>query len=281
MSADPRLRLDDVHVHYPTADGPLHVLDGLSLTVEPGEFVSIIGPSGSGKSTLLHVVGGLVAPSRGRVLLDDEDITGTRGRISHMPQQPALLPWRTVLDNVLLPQEIARTRTAASAAEAADWLDRVGLGGFARSLPHALSGGMQQRVAFLRALLAPRPFMCLDEPFSALDALTRADMQRWLLHLWEETRRPVLFITHNIEEALLLSDTVYVLSARPARVLRRVDVPFARPRAEEVADSPEFIRLRRELTDLLRAPAGSPVPPGSPAPAGSPVPARTPVPEHR
>jgi ABC-type nitrate/sulfonate/bicarbonate transport system ATPase subunit len=256
VSTDPRLRLSDVHVTYPTADGPLPVLDGLSLTVEPGEFVSIIGPSGSGKSTLLHVVGGLVRPTRGAVELDERDITGSTGHISHMPQQPALLPWRTVLDNVLLPQEIAGTRTAASAAEATDWLGRIGLGGFARSLPHALSGGMQQRVAFLRALLAPRPFMCLDEPFSALDALTRADMQRWLLHLWEETRRSVLFITHNIEEALLLSDTVYVLSARPARVLRRVDVPFARPRADEVADSPEFIRLRRELTDLLRpAPA--------------------------
>lgn len=249
---DARLHLDDLHVAYPTATGPLPVLDGLSLTVEPGEFVSIIGPSGSGKSTLLHVVGGLVPPTSGAVVLDDRDITGSRGHLAHMPQQPALLPWRTVLDNVLLPQEIARTRTAASAAEAREWLDRIGLGAFAGSLPHALSGGMQQRVAFLRALLAPQPFMCLDEPFSALDALTRADMQRWLLHLWEEARRSVLFITHNIEEALLLSDTVYVLSARPARVLRRVAVPFPRPRADEVTDSPEFIRLRRELTDLLR-----------------------------
>ncbi len=258
MSTDPRLHLADVHVTYPTATGPLPVLDGLSLTVEPGEFVSIIGPSGSGKSTLLHVVGGLVRPAHGRVLLDEQDITGSRGHISHMPQQPALLPWRTVLDNVLLPQEIAGTRSAASAAEAADWLGRIGLGEFARALPHALSGGMQQRVAFLRALLAPHPFMCLDEPFSALDALTRADMQRWLLRLWEETRRSVLFITHNIEEALLLSDTVYVLSARPARVLRRLDVPFPRPRADEVTDSPEFIRLRRELTDLLRPALAAP-----------------------
>jgi ABC-type nitrate/sulfonate/bicarbonate transport system ATPase subunit len=268
VSADPRLHLADVHVAYPTDDGPLPVLDGLTLTVEPGEFVSIIGPSGSGKSTLLHVVGGLVRPGRGAVLLDEVDITGSRGHLSHMPQQPALLPWRTVLDNVLLPQEIAGTRTAASAAEAAAWLDRIGLDGFARALPHALSGGMQQRVAFLRALLAPHPFMCLDEPFSALDALTRTDMQRWLLHLWEETRRSVLLVTHNIEEALLLSDTVYVLSARPARVLRRVPVPFPRPRPEDVVDAPEFLRLRRELTGLLRPPAPGPAtaPQGSPAP---------------
>ncbi len=254
MSGDPRLHLSEVHVSYPTADGPLRVLDGLSLTVEPGEFVSIIGPSGSGKSTLLHVIGGLVAPDSGRVLLDEDDITGERGHLSHMPQQPALLPWRSVLDNVLLPQELARTRTRDSTRDARDWLDRIGLGDFAGVLPRTLSGGMQQRVAFLRALLAPHPFMCLDEPFSALDALTRADMQHWLLHLWEETRRSVLFVTHNIEEALLLSDTVYVLSARPARVLRRIEVPFARPRADRVVDSREFVALRRDLTDLLRSP---------------------------
>lgn len=252
MSADPRLVLEDVHVSYPSAAGDLHVLDGLSLTVEPGEFVSIIGPSGSGKSTLLHVVGGLVVPQSGRVVLDDDDITGTTGHISHMPQQPALFPWRTVLDNVLLAQEIAGVRTAASTAEARTWLGRIGLDAFVDALPHTLSGGMQQRVAFLRALLSPRPFMCLDEPFSALDALTRSDMQHWLLRLWEETRRSVLFITHNIEEALLLSDTVYVLSARPARVLEKVDVPFERPRDEAVVDSAEFVRLRRDLTALLR-----------------------------
>lgn len=260
MTVDPRLTLTDVHVSYPSPTGDLAVLDGVSLTVEPGEFVSIIGPSGSGKSTLLHVVGGLVVPQSGRVVLDDTDITGTAGHISHMPQQPALFPWRTVLDNVLLAQEIAGERGPDSAAQARAWLARIGLEAFADSLPHTLSGGMQQRVAFLRALLSPRPFMCLDEPFSALDALTRSEMQHWLLHLWEETRRSVLFITHNIEEALLLSDTVYVLSARPARVLEKVVVPFDRPREESVVDSAEFVRLRRDLTSLLRdagAPAGA------------------------
>jgi ABC-type nitrate/sulfonate/bicarbonate transport system ATPase subunit len=254
MSADPRLLLTDVHVSYPGPAGDLDVLDGVRLAVEPGEFVSIIGPSGSGKSTLLHVVGGLLVPASGTVTLDDRDITGTTGHISHMPQQPALLPWRTVLDNVLLPQEIAGTRDRSSVTEAQAWLRRIGLADFAAAYPHTLSGGMQQRVAFLRALLSPRRLMCLDEPFSALDALTRTDMQRWLLRLWEETRRSVLFVTHNIEEALLLSDTVYVLSRRPARVLRRVVVPFERPRAEEVIDEPEFIRLRRELAALLRDP---------------------------
>lgn len=260
MTVDPRLTLTDVSVSYPSPTGTLDVLDGVSLTVEPGEFVSIIGPSGAGKSTLLHVVGGLVVPQAGRVELDDTDITGTTGHISHMPQQPALFPWRTVLDNVLLAQEIAGVRDADSADQARAWLDRIGLADFADSLPHTLSGGMQQRVAFLRALLSPRPFMCLDEPFSALDALTRSDMQRWLLHLWEETRRSVLFITHNIEEALLLSDTIYVLSARPARVIEKVVVPFDRPREEAVVDSVEFVRLRRDLTSLLREATSSSAP---------------------
>lgn len=293
MTVDPRLTLTDVSVSYPSPTGPLSVLDGVSLTVEPGEFVSIIGPSGAGKSTLLHVVGGLVVPQTGRVVLDDTDITGTAGHISHMPQQPALFPWRTVLDNVLLAQEIAGERGPGSADEARAWLARIGLEAFADSLPHTLSGGMQQRVAFLRALLSPRPFMCLDEPFSALDALTRSDMQRWLLHLWEETRRSVLFITHNIEEALLLSDTVYVLSARPARVIEKVVVPFDRPREESVVDSAEFVRLRRDLTSLLRdagAAAGAPrpvlpaaalpptaLPPAAPLAGGTPSSVSTPL----
>ncbi len=252
-TADPRLTVEAVDAGFPTSTGDHHlpVLDGVSLTVEPGEFVSIIGPSGSGKSTLLHVIGGLVTPEHGRVLLDDEDITATRGHISYMPQQPALLPWRSVLRNVLLARELAGIRTSESVQEARDWLTRTGLDGFADAYPRTLSGGMQQRVAFLRALLAPQRVMLLDEPFSALDALTRAGMQRWLLRLWEETRRSVLFITHNIEEALLLSDTVYVLSERPARVVRRLDVPFTRPRRDEVVDDPAFIALRRELTDLL------------------------------
>jgi ABC-type nitrate/sulfonate/bicarbonate transport system ATPase subunit len=226
-------------------------LAGLSLTVEPGEFVSIIGPSGSGKSSLLHTIGGLITPDSGSVHLDQLEVTGTRGHISYMPQQPALFPWKSVLDNVLTGQRIAGTVGPDERANARDWLGRIGLGDFADALPGTLSGGMRQRAAFLRALLSPQRLMCLDEPFSALDALTRAEMQRWLLRLWEQERRSVLFITHNIDEALLLSDTVYVLSSRPATVLRKVTVPFDRPRTDSVTDSPEFIALRRELTDLL------------------------------
>ncbi|MBL7253146.1 ABC transporter ATP-binding protein [Paractinoplanes lichenicola] len=232
--------------------GSLDVLDGIDLTVGDGEFVSVVGPSGSGKSTLFHLVGGLLQPDAGSIRIAGQDAVGKRGRIGYMPQQPALLPWRTVEDNVVLARELAGTPRRKSRAVARDWLDRAGLGGFAQAYPDALSGGMRQRVAFLRALLSDNPLLCLDEPFSALDAMLRADMHRWLLGIWEENRRSVLFVTHNIEEALLLSSTVYVFTRRPARVLERVEVPFARPRSDEAVDDPEFVRLRRHITDLLK-----------------------------
>jgi ABC-type nitrate/sulfonate/bicarbonate transport system ATPase subunit len=226
--------------------GDLPVLSGISLDVAPGEFVSIVGPSGSGKSTLFHLVGGLLTPTAGTIRVGGDPVR--RGQIGYMPQQPALLPWRTIEANVVLAQEI---RGRADRPAAREWLAKVGLEGFARSYPHQLSGGMQQRVAFLRALLSDQPLLCLDEPFSALDAMTRLEMHRWLLDIWEANRRAVLFVTHNIEEALLLSDTVHVFSRRPATILETITVPFGRPRRDDVVDDPEFVRLRRRLTDLL------------------------------
>jgi ABC-type nitrate/sulfonate/bicarbonate transport system ATPase subunit len=233
------------------AFGPLAVLDDINLRVAKGEFVSIVGPSGSGKSTLFHLIGGLLTPAAGTITVGGAEAVGRRGLIGYMPQAPALLPWRTVEDNVVLAREIGGASKRGTRPLAREWLAKVGLDGFARSYPHQLSGGMQQRVAFLRALLAGRDLICLDEPFSALDAMLRAEMHRWLLDLWDQDRRSILFVTHNIEEALLLSDTVYVLSRRPAHVLERVEVPFARPRRDEVVDDPAFVRLRRRLTDLL------------------------------
>jgi ABC-type nitrate/sulfonate/bicarbonate transport system ATPase subunit len=228
------------------------VLDNVSLTVQPQEFVSIVGPSGCGKSTLFHIIGGLELPDAGTVSMNGSLVTGQRGEISYMPQQPALFPWRSIEDNVLLAGELKGAPQAAARETARHWLAKVGLGGFERAYPHMLSGGMQQRAAFLRALLAPQELMLLDEPFSALDALTRSEMQRWLLELWEENRRSVLFITHNIEEALLLSSRIYVFSGRPGSVLHTVDVPFPRPRREEIADSPEFLQLKRQLSQWMR-----------------------------
>nr|WP_232101846.1 ABC transporter ATP-binding protein [Paenibacillus sp. URB8-2] len=228
------------------------VLEQVSLTVKPDEFVSIIGPSGCGKSTLFHIIGGLVKPDAGAVRMNGATVTGQRGSVSYMPQQPALFPWRSIEDNVILARELKGAARSEAREEARRWLAKVGLGGFEKAYPHMLSGGMQQRAAFLRALLAPQELMLLDEPFSALDALTRSEMQRWLLELWEENRRSVLFITHSIEEALLLSSRIYVFSGRPGTILHTVDVPFPRPRREEMTEHPEFLRLKRQLSGWMR-----------------------------
>ncbi len=248
----PALEASGVSKAFRTKRSSLQVLDDITLTVQKGEFVSIVGPSGSGKSTLFHIIGGLVKPDAGTIRMNGKDVTGELGHISYMPQQPALFPWRNIEDNVLLSQEVQGHVDQKARENARYWLGKVGLGGFEKAHPHTLSGGMQQRAAFLRALLSPQELMCLDEPFSALDALTRSDMQRWLLDLWEESRRSVLFITHNIEEALLLSSRIYVFSGRPASVLQVVDVPFPRPRREEITLHPDFIKLRRELSDWMR-----------------------------
>ncbi|QDY85251.1 ABC transporter ATP-binding protein [Paenibacillus polymyxa] len=262
LTSPPALELDGISLAFREKRSSLPVLQNISLTVKPGEFVSLIGPSGSGKSTLFHIIGGLLQPQQGRIRMHGRDITGERGHISYMPQQPALFPWRTTLDNILLGQENAPRKDAATGSrsvsererrkEALQWLEQVGLGKFAKAYPHTLSGGMQQRAAFLRALLSPQELMLLDEPFSALDALTRAEMQQWLLQMWEKNRRSVLFITHSIEEALLLSDRIYVLSARPASVMHVVDVPFPRPRREEIALDPRFMEWKRAMTAWMR-----------------------------
>lgn len=226
------------------------VLDHLSLQVKEGEFVSILGPSGSGKSTIFQCIGGLVQPEQGELFLDDRKINGETGNIAYMPQQPALLPWRSVLANVLLGQELFQK---PDEEEAEKWLAKVGLSQYAKAYPHQLSGGMKQRVAFLRALLSPKSVLLLDEPFSALDEFTRFDMQKWLLSIWEEERKSVLFITHNIEEALFLSDRIYLLSPRPARIIREIVVPFQRPRREHLIKEREFLKLKSEIYDQLKA----------------------------
>lgn len=229
------------------------VLSDLTLHAEAGEFVSIVGPSGCGKSTLFHMIGGILAPDSGKIVLDGRDITGERGHISYMPQANTLLPWRTVLDNVVLGLEVVHGTSRKQARElAAEWLVRVGLGDYAKAYPHVLSGGMQQRAAFIRALISPQPVMCLDEPFGALDALTREDMQRWLLRIWEENRRTVLFVTHSIEEALYLSDRIYVLGDKPTRVVEEIRVPFPRPRADALYGDGAFIGLRKRIYELMR-----------------------------
>lgn len=246
------LVVDQVSKTFRDGAEPLHVLNQVSLSVDHGEFVSIVGPSGSGKSTVFHMIGGLTRPDEGAVLIDGVDTTGERGHISYMPQQPALFPWRTVQDNVIMAMEVLGVAKRDARQKAQEWLTKVGLEGFEKAYPHTLSGGMQQRVAFLRALLSPKELMCLDEPFSALDALTRLHMQRWLLGIWESNKRSILFITHNIEEALLLSDTIYLLSNKPATVLERIEVPFARPREEVLLADPQFVAMKQHIYEQMR-----------------------------
>lgn len=231
--------------------GSNQVLNQLSFSIQDGEFVSILGPSGSGKSTLFNLIGGIMKPDAGTIRLNDRDITGVRGNISYMPQAPSLFPWRTVLQNVLLGEEIANGK--ADEEEARAMIRKAGLQGYEHAYPHELSGGMQQRVSFLRSMKSPQSFLCLDEPFSALDEFTRAEMQKWLLSIWEQHRRSILFVTHNIEEALFLSDRIIVLTQKPALIKKELVIPFARPREEELVLSNPFLEYKTQLYYELRA----------------------------
>jgi ABC-type nitrate/sulfonate/bicarbonate transport system ATPase subunit len=227
------------------------VLDSLDITVAQGEFVSLVGPSGCGKSTLFNMIAGIEEPSSGRILIDGIADGPHTGKTGYMPQRPSLLPWRTVEENVLLGLDVRRVARKQSQAQARSLLERFGLAEFAQHYPAALSGGMQQRVALLRTVLFHPEFLLLDEPFGALDALTRLSLQMWLLDLWQDLHASVLFITHDVREAILLSDRIYVLSARPARVMRAVRVDLPRPRKREYLALEAALRLEQALLDML------------------------------
>lgn len=246
-----KLKLEHISHAFRNGKRDVPVLRDISLTIAKGEFVTLIGPSGSGKSTIFNIIGGLITPTSGSVLIDGRDVAGEKGNISYMPQQNSLLPWRTIEDNVILAQEIAGARSV-DRTKALDWLDKAGLSGYEKEYPSVLSGGMRQRVAFIRALLSPQELMLLDEPFGALDELTRLDMQRWLLNIWDETNRSVLFITHSIEEAIFLSDRIYVLSDKPATILKEITIPFQRPRDPDLAMETEFVKLKREIYNMMK-----------------------------
>ncbi|MBA2176356.1 ABC transporter ATP-binding protein [Halobacillus locisalis] len=229
--------------------GKHQVIDGLSFDVKDKEFVSVLGPSGSGKSTLFHLIGGLYQPDDGDIRLGGKSIVGQKGAISYMPQSSTLFPWRTLEENVLLGAEIAGN---VDRDHALSMIEKAGLSGFESAYPHQLSGGMKQRASFIRSLLSPQSLICLDEPFSALDEFTRQEMQQWLLSTWEEHQRSILFITHNIEEAIFLSDRVIVLSDRPATMRKEFQIPFARPRDPSLILSTEFLEWKKEIHHSLR-----------------------------
>ncbi len=226
-------------------------LDGVDVAVAPGELVSVVGPSGCGKSTLLKVLAGVLVPSAGTARIGGHDVVGRPGRAAYMPQRDLLLPWRRAMENATLGCELDGLPRGQARLLAAPLFERFGLAGFERAWPSELSGGMRQRLALLRTFLLPREAVLLDEPFGALDAITRRQMVDWLQDIWLDDRRASLFVTHDVEEALVLADRVVVLSARPGRVRTVVPVPFPRPRAPELVTDLGFVALRRTVMAAL------------------------------
>jgi ABC-type nitrate/sulfonate/bicarbonate transport system ATPase subunit len=246
--SESKLFVDHLHLSF----GALHVLDGVTFDVAPGEFVSVIGPSGCGKSTLFDVIAGLARPDAGRVVVDGEDATGRVDPFAYMPQQDLLFPWRTVLDNTALGLEVAGVPRREARRRAGELFGPFGLAGFEGVRPGELSGGMRQRAALLRTVVQDRAVLLLDEPFGALDSLTRTDMQTWLDEVRAGFGWTVLLVTHDIREAVRLSDRVVVLGPRPTSVRREVRVDLPRPRGPEVTTSVEFSVLEQELLASLR-----------------------------
>ena len=244
------LEFSEVRFRY-TAESPL-LLDGLSFRVEAGEFVSILGPSGAGKSSLFRLMNGLLAPESGKILVGGA-VSARQSRCGYMPQQDLLFPWRTVAENVGLPLELGRqSHSAAERKErVAEVLSAVGLGDWAEKSPLALSGGMRQRAAFARTLLTGAELLLLDEPFSALDYMTRLSMREWLLERWQQERRTILFVTHDVEEAVFLSERILVIAEQPVRRLREFHVPLSYPRSVESLGEPGALELKRALIALL------------------------------
>ena len=247
MPSTPRLSLDAVSRTF----GTLEVLDRVSFDVAPGEFVSLVGPSGAGKSTLFNIIAGLDSPSSGRVLFNGSDARGRRDQTAYMPQKDLLFPWRTIEENAALGLEVQGMRRADARARVREWFPRFGLEGFEKALPFELSGGMHQRAALLRTVVQERSTLLLDEPFGALDSLTRQEMQQWLQEMWAGNEWTALLITHDVREAVMLSDRVVVLGPRPASVREIVEVDLPRPRGVDQLASPAFGELERRILELL------------------------------
>lgn len=252
LDAFESIQLAGVSQVFKTMGEDVAALDGVDLSIKRNEFITVLGPSGSGKTTLFNLLAGLLRPTSGSVLVDGEPLTGANPHVAYMFQQPALLDWRDVLGNVVIGQEFLGIPKKAARAEAMEGLAAFGLAGFESRHPWELSGGMRQRVALLRTYLTHRDLLLLDEPFGALDALTRLQMQQFLLDQWQRDQRTVVFITHDVEEALLLGDRVLVMAPRPTYVRATVEVGFERPRnAEELLADPDFVELKHQLLSML------------------------------
>ncbi len=234
------LSVQHLTLRFPNGNGGLHALEDVSFTIGRQEFISVVGPSGSGKTTLLRLLAGLLRPTQGQVLFEGQPLVRPLRQIGFVFQQANLMPWRTVLGNVSLPLELQAVRREETGRRARALLELVGLTGFESSFPRDLSGGMAQRVAIARALIHDPDLLLLDEPFGALDALTRERMEAELMRIWSARKVTVVLVTHSISEAVLLSDRVLVLSERPGRLQLDLPVPLARPRRLEATHTPEF-----------------------------------------
>lgn len=262
------IRLVDLSHTFTGRAGAVRALDPINLEVGAGEFVAIVGRSGCGKSTLLRLVAGLVTPTAGEVWIGGERVRQPRPNVSVVFQRPALLPWRSVIDNVMLPAEIHRWPRKECHARARELLELVGLAGFERRLPHELSGGMQQRVAVCRSLLTSPEVLLMDEPFSALDALTREELCAGLQDIHMRLRTTIMFVTHSIDEAVLLADRVVVMTERPGRIRTILDIDVPRPRTlGQNEHSARMAEYAAQLHDLLR-PDPAQAPPGAMASSG-------------
>jgi len=252
VSDRPVVELQDVWKTFDGSKRIVEALQGVSIAVGRNEFTAILGPSGCGKSTLLNMVAGFDAPTRGAVLFDGEPVRAPDPRRAVVFQEPALFPWYTVLDNITFGLRTRGVPAASYRARVETFIDQVGLRGFESHYPAELSGGMKQRVGIARVLVMEPDVLLMDEPFGSLDAQTRSVMQELLLSVWERHQQTVLFVTHDIEEALLLADTVSVMTARPGRIKKRLTIDLPRPRSLEVTTSPAFNALKREVLGLIR-----------------------------
>jgi NitT/TauT family transport system ATP-binding protein len=244
--------IDRLRVSFGAGDQARVAIDDLSLDVPPGEFVCILGPSGCGKSTVLNAIAGFMSPGSGRLAVDGEPVAKPGADRGMVFQQPTLFPWKTVLENIAFGPLMSGRAWADAESTARSFMGMVGLLGFEKHYPAQLSGGMQQRVGIARALANHPRVLLMDEPFGALDAQTRAMMQEALLGIWNEFHTTVLFVTHDIDEAVFLGDRVVVMSASPGRILADIRGELPRPRVPDIAFTPEFIRIKKQCFDLIR-----------------------------
>jgi NitT/TauT family transport system ATP-binding protein len=246
-----KIKIENLSKVYNSRSGRVPALEDVSLEIGQNEFVTLAGPSGCGKSTLLKVIGALIRPSRGNLLFDNQALLKPTRDVGIVFQEPVLLPWRTALQNVLLPAEILGLDAATSHARAMDLLNLVGLKGFESSYPRELSGGMQQRVAISRALIHNPSVLLMDEPFAALDAMTREELGFELLRIWDTYKKTVIFVTHNIAEAILLADRVIAMSPRPGRIVKILNIDLPRPRTLDMEFTTEFKAYSDQIRSVI------------------------------